>query len=151
MNIYVASSWRNEQQPEVVRVLREAGHEVYDYRHPYSGNEGFHWSEIDLEYKDWNSEALRHALWHPIATHGFLCDSDAMRWADVFVLVLPCGRSAHLEAGWAIGQRKPTVILLDDHPEPELMYRLASYVAVNLQEVVHWVDSFRKPSLLVGT
>jgi hypothetical protein len=30
--IYVASSWRNEYYPEVVEKLREAGHEVYDFR-----------------------------------------------------------------------------------------------------------------------
>jgi hypothetical protein len=32
--IYLASSWRNERQPELVRILREAGHEVYDFRNP---------------------------------------------------------------------------------------------------------------------
>ena len=34
--IYVASSWRNEYYPEVVAKLREAGHEVYDFRNPPS-------------------------------------------------------------------------------------------------------------------
>ena len=33
--IYVASSWRNEYYPEVVEKLREAGHEVYDFRNPW--------------------------------------------------------------------------------------------------------------------
>ena len=36
-NIYVASSWRNGYYPEVVAKLREAGHEVYDFRNPPSG------------------------------------------------------------------------------------------------------------------
>ena len=49
MKIYVASSWRNERQPEVVRCLRQRGHEVYDFRHPTPGDFGFRWSEIDLE------------------------------------------------------------------------------------------------------
>ena len=39
--IYVASSWRNEYYPEVVEKLREAGHEVYDFRNPPSGDPGF--------------------------------------------------------------------------------------------------------------
>ena len=38
--IYVASSWRNEYYPEVVRQLREAGHEVYDFRNPPSASSG---------------------------------------------------------------------------------------------------------------
>ena len=33
--IYVASSWRDPYQPEVVAALREAGHEVYDFRNRY--------------------------------------------------------------------------------------------------------------------
>lgn len=32
--IYVASSWRNKYQPEVVAALRKAGHKVYDFRNP---------------------------------------------------------------------------------------------------------------------
>ena len=32
--IYVASSWRNVYYPEVVTRLREAGHEVYNFRNP---------------------------------------------------------------------------------------------------------------------
>ena len=47
-----------------------------------------------------------------------------MEWADAFVLLMPCGRSAHLEAGWAIGAGKPTAILLSAG-EPELMYKMA--------------------------
>ena len=34
MNIYVASSWRNAYQPEVVARLRSEGHSVYDFRNP---------------------------------------------------------------------------------------------------------------------
>ena len=40
-NIYVASSWRNEYYPEVVAKLREAGHDVFDFRNPPSGDPGF--------------------------------------------------------------------------------------------------------------
>lgn len=57
--IYVASSWRNEFFPEVVKTLREAGHEVYDFRNPPSGGHGFKWSEIDPEYMDWSPEQYR--------------------------------------------------------------------------------------------
>lgn len=32
--IYVASSWHNQDQPQIVRFLRNLGHEVYDFRHP---------------------------------------------------------------------------------------------------------------------
>lgn len=51
MRIYVASSWRNERQPEVVARLRAEGHEVYDFRRPNGQQDGFHWSEIDPEWQ----------------------------------------------------------------------------------------------------
>lgn len=34
MRIYVASSWRNTYYPSVVSALREAGHDIYDFRNP---------------------------------------------------------------------------------------------------------------------
>jgi len=44
--IYVASSWRNKYQPEVVAALRKAGHEVYDFRNPDDNPGGFHWADV---------------------------------------------------------------------------------------------------------
>ena len=71
---------------------------------------------------------------------------EAMQWADTFVLVLPCGRSAHLEAGWAIGAGKPTAILLNEERfEPELMYRMADLLAVETQEVIDWLPTLSIP------
>jgi hypothetical protein len=60
---------------------------------------------------------------HPRAIEGYDADFAAMEKADTFVMVLPCGKSAHLELGWAIGAGKRTAILLEDPVEPELMYR----------------------------
>ena len=124
--VYVASSWRNMHQPFVVEALRVAGHEVYDFKNPAEGNQGFHWSEIDPEYESWSSAQFIEALEHPIAEAGFRSDFGAMRWADTCVLVLPSNRSAHIEAGWMAGQHKRLVILLPESNErPELMYKIA--------------------------
>jgi nucleoside 2-deoxyribosyltransferase len=47
-----------------------------------------------------------------------------MDWADCCVLVLPCGRSAHIEAGYMAGRGKPVWVLAVEPCEPELMYKL---------------------------
>lgn len=133
--IYVASSWRNDTQPAVVQRLREEGHEVYDFRRPRPGNNGFHWSEIDPGWQQWSLDAYREALQHPVAEYGFLSDWDAMTWADACVLVLPCGRSAHIEAGYFVGAGKKLVILLAPG-EPELMYKMATHICSSIDEVV---------------
>jgi len=139
MKIYVASSWRNHMQSMVVKALRAAGFEVYDFKNPAPGNHGFHWSELDPNWKDWTPEQFREHLDDEIAVDGFDTDYQGMNQCDACVLVLPCGRSAHLEAGWFIGQGKPTVILLSDG-EPELMYHLADRVCVKMDEVVAFLE-----------
>lgn len=140
MNIYVASSWRNELQPEVVQRIRVSEHEVYDFRNPSSGDNGFHWSEIDPKWQQWSAMGYRQELLtHPLAASGFKKDMDAMKWADAFVLVMPCGRSAHLELGWAAGAGKRTCILLEDG-EPELMYRMVDCLALSIDEVIEWLS-----------
>lgn len=135
MKIYVASSWRNKQQPKVVKSLRKAGHEVYDFRHPEDGDNGFHWSEIDQKWQDWTPEIYRESLSHPLAQNGFKKDIAAMKWADAFVGVQPFGRSASMEMGWAAGQGKTTVLLLDKG-EPELMVKMFDHICCNLREVI---------------
>lgn len=139
--IYVASSWRNELQPGVVSELRSYGHSVYDFKNPFPGNSGFSWSEIDPERHKWTASQYIAALKHPIAERGFASDFNAMKWADTFVLVLPCGRSAHLELGWACGAGKQTIILTKDGEEPELMAKMADLVTENWLELLQAINA----------
>lgn len=135
--IYVASSWRNKDQPRIIRILRESGHEVYDFRLPHGKEDGgFHWSEIDPNWKQWTPAEFRTGLLHLTARKGFALDMEALEWANTVLLVLPCGRSAHLEAGWAVGAGKQVIVLLADG-EPELMYRMFSLICLNVAEVLH--------------
>ena len=135
MKIYVASSWRNKIQPAIVEDLRDSGHEVYDFRNPDEGDKGFHWSDIDPNWKKWSKEQFRNSIDHHIAVIGFKKDYNAMQWADACVLVMPCGRSAHLEAGYFNGANKPLIILLSDG-EPELMYLMANSICINTDELL---------------
>jgi hypothetical protein len=147
MRIYVASSWRNEaRQQETVRTLRAAGHIVYDFRNPAPGDTGFGWSQCAPVGTD--AGAFRdmmqdpaffrdEVLTHPKALSGYGLDMHGLRTAEATVLVLPCGRSAHLELGYAVGARQRTLVLLDDPmSEPELMYLMCSDICVSLDEVV---------------
>lgn len=138
--IYVASSWRNLLQQGVVHTLRAAGFDVYDFQNPPNGA-GFGWEQATLPpYAD--NVALddyRRALDHPRAVEGFNADFDAMKAADIFVLVLPCGRSAHLELGWAIGAGKRTAILLEDPCTPELMYKMVDHLAPSVFDLLGWL------------
>jgi len=133
--IYLASSWRNADQPSLVEFLRNAGHSVYDFRNPPHST-GFAWSDIGLDAETCTADQYRNALLtHPRAAQGFNADFAAMRWADTCLLLLPCGRSAHLELGWMAGAGKRTIILTCNGQEPELMALLADQIVINLDEL----------------
>ncbi|MBQ9310202.1 MAG: hypothetical protein IJ222_04980 [Bacteroidales bacterium] len=134
--IYVASSWRNKYYPDVVAALNKAGHEVYDFRNPPHGGAGFHWTDIDENAPNWSFEEYAEGLSHPKAERQFQADLDALNWADTCVLVLPCGRSAHTEAGWMAGAGKRVIVYIPEMQEPELMYKLFDQVVGDIDSLV---------------
>ena len=130
--VYVASSWRNPDQPAVVEALRRDGHDVYDFKVDAGS---FGWREIG-EPSAWTPEHFStNVLDHPLAARGFGADMNALVVCSACVLVLPCGRSAHLELGYAVGMRKLTIVYMPAFDEPELMYRMCDYVEPTLDRV----------------
>ena len=71
--IYVASSWRNKYQPEVVAALRAAGHEVYDFRNPENNPGGFHWDDVDPSWQVWEPAEYTSKSYTVIAFFCYLC------------------------------------------------------------------------------
>lgn len=166
--VYVASSWRNPMQTGVSAALRSAGIDHYDFKNPPNGA-GFGWREVRPCSGGYGCAAAVHIegcfnernvvaettkpkgtdwehiddylkmVEHPRAIEGFDADFSAMVKADTFVLVLPCGKSAHLKLGWAVGAGKRTAILLEDPVEPELMYRMVDYMAPTLFDLLGWL------------
>ena len=134
-SIYVASSWRNQYQPDIVKLLRSVGHSVYDFRNP-PGKAGFGWEELDPDWQEWNVAKYRHALRHPIAEDGFKSDMGALAQAEIIVLLLPSGRSAHVEAAWACGRGKPVIVHIPEPCEPELMYKLFNAITCDDVELL---------------
>ncbi len=139
-NIYVASSWRNAIQPAIVHALQSIGHDVYDFRNPPGGT-GFSWRSIDPNWERWTTEQYRAALQHPLAQKGYASDITALRACDTCVLVLPSGRSASWEFGYAMGQGKTGFVFQLGQCEPELMYREATILA-SMPELF---DAFGEP------
>lgn len=144
MKIYIASSWRNEFQPAVVKALREDGHEVYDFKGPGDGwggpgegPGGFAWSEVDPKWMNWTSNIPSYlmGLQHPRAEEGFLRDMDALRAADACIMVHPCGVSAAMETGWATGAGKKVFVYVPGLREPDLMVKMADLVTDDLQQI----------------
>lgn len=120
-------------------MLRSSGHEVYDFKNPAPDNTGFAWREIDGGWDTWTPQQYRAALEHPLAKRGFKHDMDALRGCDACVLVLPSGRSASWEFGWALGQGKIGAVVMFEKCEPELMY-LGNPILTSPDELFDWAE-----------
>lgn len=137
MKIYVASSWRNEFFPEIVSRLRSEGYDVYDFRNPGDGGDGFRWSDVSADWLEWEPQRYRHELMNnPLCQHQFGNDERAMESCDACVLLLPSGRSAHTEAGWFAGKGRKVIVHIPIKQEPELMYRLFDAVTTTIDELL---------------
>ena len=126
MKVYVASSWRNVIYPQVLEVLRQAGHDVYDFRH----QGGADWNPAEMR-----SEELFGFLDHPRVNSIFKKDMDALVESDAVVCVLPCGRSAHLELGYGIGAGKRTVLLWHDGDAPDIMHKAVDAIVFDVADI----------------
>lgn len=135
MKLYVASSWKNGAQPAVVGALREAGHVVYDFRNP-PGDAGFAWRDLGVEAGHTEIGPFREALRHPDAVRGARADFRGIEESEACVLLLPCGRSAHLEAGVFIGSGRPVYVLSYEPFTPELVYYHARALCSTVAELV---------------
>lgn len=138
LKIYLASSWQNKEYEQVLNTLRLEGYETYDFKHPENKElSSFDWEKLDKEYNRWTCSDFKKALNHPETIKAFQKDFQAMQEADLCVLLLPCGRSAHSEAGWMKGKGKKVFILdLSENPKPELMYRMYDDYLTDTMELI---------------
>ena len=137
LRIYVASSWRNTEQPNAVGCLRSAGHAVYDFR---TGEGGFHWSEIDPAWKSWTTGKFCMALSTPKVQAAHTIDQKHLDWADVCVLVRPCGISSHIEAGYMAGKGKPVYVFTKEkNMDPELMYLTLGPICTQYDQLMRMI------------
>ena len=99
------------------------------------------WKDIDPDFEKWSVEDYKQGLQHESSERQFRADLDALNWADTCLLVLPCGRSAHTEAGWMKGAGKKVMVYIPEMQEAELMYKLFELVSDSLEEVDEYLQT----------
>jgi hypothetical protein len=127
MKIYIATSWKNKKVARTVtEAFRMDGHEVDCFCDRTSGRYVFHWSEfVKNEGELKNYDAISFLL-DPRTQKAFNEDKKWLDWAEAIVMIQPCGKSAHLEAGYAKGCGKK-LYLWGEFPkgEVDVMYGFA--------------------------
>jgi hypothetical protein len=119
VKIYLIGSLRNPLVPKVAQWLRSRGHEVFDDWYAAGPRADDHWQE----YEQARGHSFVEALDGHAARHVFHYDRSHLDRCDTAVLLLPAGKSGHLEFGYMIGQGKRGYIILDKEPERfDVMY-----------------------------
>jgi len=99
--------------------------------------------EIAGKGRGWTGEECIKGLDHPWVQAGVETDMGALERADVVVLLMPGGRSAHLELGYAVGAKKRTVYWTPDAGDPELMAKMCDLITDDFGLVCHTLQAWR--------
>ncbi len=130
--VHIIGSLRNDSIPDIAAVLRERGYEVVDEWHSAGPEADDYWQA----YEDKRGRTYVEALKGRQAENIFLFDMVHIDLADCVVLVMPAGKSSHLELGYAIGGGKLGIVLLDGTPDRyDVMPNLAASVCANLDDL----------------
>ena len=129
MKFFIASPWKNKAQVEqLTEELERMGHSAYSF--VKSGANLLTGKAIEEEMKEF-SEALMN--WKADDRIAKIAESEvqALKDADVVILLLPAGDSSHMEAGIGYGMGKRTV-LIGPVEKPEIIYLLFNHVYLDV-------------------
>ena len=145
MKIYLIGSLRNPEVPILGNELRTSGAEVYDDWYAPGPETDTFWKTYETDRGHNYLEALQG--YH--ARQVFEVDYHHLNMSHGAVLILPAGKSGHLEAGFVAGQGKPLFILLDeDTPERlDIMTRFATQVFSDQKELIQIIEKYPWPKL----
>lgn len=130
--VYLIGSLRNPEVPEIGQAIRAAGFDVFDDWFAAGPLADDAWRDYEVARQHGYVEALRGRA----AKHVFHFDYKYLLRAAAGVLVLPAGRSGHLELGFLMGRGKPGYILLDKSARWEVMYKFADAVCETVEDII---------------
>lgn len=125
--IFIGGSLRNPNIPIISSEIRKIlpGTVVFDDW--FSG--GPEADDCWRTYEKDRGHDLAQAVKGPAAQNIFQYDRRHILESDAYVLVLPAGRSGHLELGFAVGSGLRGFILMDEEPDRyDVMYAFAEDV-----------------------
>ncbi len=111
--VYLIGSLRNDKIRGYANDIRACGFDVFDDWHAAGERADEHW----MEYERARGRTYLDALQGHTVKHAFHYDLAHLDSADIGVLIMPAGKSAHLELGYLLGQDKPGYIYMPDEPE----------------------------------
>ena len=132
--IYIIGSLANPEVPVVANKLRKLfpQWEIFDSWYSPGPEADEYWRKYEKEKGITYKEALKS--W--AATHIFEFDKFHISRATDVIMVMPAGKSGHLELGWALGQGNRGYVLFNEEPKKwDIMYQFATDVFFDFDEL----------------
>ena len=136
-DLYIIGSLANDHVPLVARNLRAQGVRVFDdWKSAYKDADQILWDYYKTRGYDY-----REAINSPAARNVFEFDKTNLERSHGCLLVLPAGKSAHLELGYMAGRGRFTSVLLDGTPDRlDVMYGFVDHIFTSETELYEWYD-----------
>lgn len=133
--IYIVGSLRNGNVPQIANKLRSVNPqwEIFDsWFAP-----GPHADDFLRDYCKGKNMNYKQTLKDWAATHIFAFDKKHIDRSTDVVMVMPAGKSGHLELGYARGRGKRAYILFAEEPKRvDVMYQFATDIFFQFDELV---------------
>ena len=135
-SFYIIGSLRNQAVVAFANELQALGYEAFadwitpgpdadDYLRDYAKARGLNYKQTLQTYA---------------ARHVFEFDKSHLDRTDAAVMLMPAGRSGHLELGYVRGTGKPGFIIFDKEPERvDVMYQFASEIFFSKEEFFQYL------------
>ncbi|OIP57947.1 MAG: hypothetical protein COX79_05740 [Candidatus Levybacteria bacterium CG_4_10_14_0_2_um_filter_36_16] len=120
----IVSRWRNRKQvEELTQQIRKKNKTVYSFIEGDGANYALKDSEQKYEPEEFMKKYESIPDWKndPRVSEIFKIDMDALKNSENVILLLPAGKSAHIEAGAAYGLGKKCIVI-GEQKETESLY-----------------------------
>jgi len=132
--VFISGSLRNPKIPQLGVDIRDLGYEVFDDWFGCGPEADDNWQKYEHTRGRTYEEALDGQAAHNI----FDLDFRNICTSDISILILPAGKSGHLELGFALGMGKKGYIFFPDG-EPDrwdVMYLFATDVFFEREDLM---------------
>lgn len=142
--LYLIGSLRNENVQKIAATIRERCEiEVFDDWQAAGPEADDKWRD----YEKARGRTYKQALYEGhAARHVYEYDKRHLDRATMAALIMPSGRSGHLELGYVLGRQKPGFIFTEDPDRWDTMYLFATRVVDTIDELVEYVNRYKTPA-----
>jgi len=153
--LYLIGSLRNAAVPALAERVREKApqFEVFDDWYSAGPEADDYWKTYEQAKHGTHAAGYVKALSGYAAEHVFQFDKHHLDTASHALLVLPAGKSGHMEITYAAyGAGCETAILLEEGADPrwDVMYKFIPNILTSFDEVTEWLNKEKFVGSLYG-